>query len=109
VWYDFPLIIYEAFATKTPVIATDLGGMAEAIQHGATGLLFERGDAGDLARQLRRVIEEPGLLDSMKRQIPPVKTIAEEVNELEAIYFELSLPTSMQKNAQIDIPTSEVA
>jgi glycosyltransferase involved in cell wall biosynthesis len=28
-WYDFPLIIYEAFATNTPVIATNLGGMAK--------------------------------------------------------------------------------
>jgi glycosyltransferase involved in cell wall biosynthesis len=28
-WYDFPLVIYEAFATQTPVIATNLGGMAE--------------------------------------------------------------------------------
>jgi len=90
VWYDFPLIIYEAFATKTPVIATNLGGMAEAIQHGVTGLLFERGDIDDLARQLKLVIEEPGLVEKMGSQIPPVKTILEEVNEFEKIYFELT-------------------
>jgi glycosyltransferase involved in cell wall biosynthesis len=88
-WYDFPLIIHEAFATKTPVIATNLGGMAEAVTHGVDGLLFERGDAADLAGQINRVLEEPGLLEHLREGIPPVKTIAEEVNELESIYREL--------------------
>ena len=41
-WYDFPLIIDEAFATKTPVIATKLGQMAENVIDGSNGLLFER-------------------------------------------------------------------
>jgi glycosyltransferase involved in cell wall biosynthesis len=90
VWYDFPLIVYEAFATKTPVIATNLGGMAEAVQHGVTGLLFERGDVDDLAKQIRQLIENPSLAKSMKNQIPPVKTIAEEVNEFETIYHQLT-------------------
>ena len=85
-WYDFPLVIYEAFATGTPVIATNLGGMAEAVSHDVSGLLFERGDADDLCRQLRRILEEPGLLERLQAGVPPVKTIAEEVTELEGIY-----------------------
>ena len=90
IWYDFPLIIYEAFATKTPVIATNLGGMAETVEHKTNGLLFARGDSDDLAKQIRRLIEEPGLLDQLRARIPPVKTISEEVNELEGIYRELA-------------------
>jgi glycosyltransferase involved in cell wall biosynthesis len=85
-WYDFPLIIYEAFASKTPVIATNLGGMAEAVTHEVNGLLFERGDVDDLARQLRRVINEPDLLEQLRVGIVPVKRIEEEVTELEMIY-----------------------
>jgi glycosyltransferase involved in cell wall biosynthesis len=92
-WYDFPLIIYEAFATQTPVIATNLGGMAEAVMHEATGLLFERGDVDDLARQMKRIIVEPGLLERLRSQAPPVKTIVEEVNELNAIYRKLTSHT----------------
>ena len=88
-WYDFPLIIHEAFAIETPVIATNLGGMAEAITHELNGLLFRRGDVGDLARQLRRFVDEPGLLEQLRKGIPTVKTITEEVNELEAIYKEV--------------------
>lgn len=90
IWYEnAPLVIQEAFAAGTPVIATNLGGMAEMISHEVNGLLFERGNADDLARQLRRVIEEPGLLERLKAGIPKVKTIEEEVGELEKIYDEL--------------------
>jgi len=88
-WYDFPLVIYEAFATGTPVIATNLGGMAEAISHEASGLLFKPGDVEDLARQLRRILEEPDLLERLQAGIPPVKTIDEGVIEFEAIYRDL--------------------
>jgi glycosyltransferase involved in cell wall biosynthesis len=87
--YDFPLVIYEAFATNTPVIASKLGGMAEAVTHEFNGLLFESGNVEDLSRQLQRVIEEPTLLEQLKKGIPHVKTIYEEVNEIEEIYSKL--------------------
>jgi hypothetical protein len=53
------------------------------------GLLFERGDVTDLSRQLKRIVLEPGLLERLRKGIPSVKTIEEEVSELEAIYHEL--------------------
>lgn len=89
-WYDFPLVIHEAFATGTPVIATDLGGMAEAVTNEVSGLLFERGDVDDLTGQLRRIVEEPGLLECLQAGVPTVKTIEEEVTELEQIYLDLT-------------------
>jgi len=88
-WYDFPLIIYEAFATKTPVIATNIGGMAEAVKHEVNGLLFRIGDSDDLAVQLMRLIDEPGLLYQVKFGILPVKQIKENVDELEQEYLNL--------------------
>lgn len=88
VWYDFPLIIYEAFATQTPVIATNLGGMAEAITHNVNGLLFKRNDIADLGRQMYRLIKEPRLLDQLKVGVPSVKTIDQEIDELELIYHQ---------------------
>lgn len=88
-WYDFPLVIREAFATETPVVATNLGGMAEAVTHNVSGLLFERDNAEDLARQFQRILEEPGLLERLREGIPPVKTIQQEIDELESIYHEL--------------------
>ena len=79
-------MIFEAFAAGVPVVATDLGGMSEFVRHGKDGLLFGLEDPGDLARQLRRLIEEPGLLDSLRAGIEPVKTVHENVDELEALY-----------------------
>lgn len=88
-WYDFPLIIHEAFAANTPVIATNLAGMAEAVEHEVNGLLFERGDVEGLALQLRRCLDEPTLLHRLQSGIKPVKTINQEINELEAIYHQV--------------------
>jgi glycosyltransferase involved in cell wall biosynthesis len=89
VWFDFPLIIYEAFASQTPVIATNLGGMAEAVSHGRSGLLFERGNAEDLASQIRHILDEPGLLEQLRGGIPRVRTVQDEVDTLENKYLEL--------------------
>lgn len=86
-WYEnAPLVIAEAFAAKIPVIASNIGGMAEAVTHEKNGLLFEAGSVNDLADQLRRIIEEPGLLEKLKQGIDPVKTFSQEVDELEKIY-----------------------
>lgn len=88
-WFDFPLIIYEAFATKTPVIATNLGGMSEAVVTDKNGLLFERGDSDDLARQMIRLLNQPELVERLRQGIPRVKTVGDEVDELEQKYIEL--------------------
>ena len=89
-WYEnAPLVIQEAFATKTPVLTTNLGGMAEAVKHNVNGLLFERGNIDDLAKQLQRITDEPGLIERLREGIPPVKRIEEEVTELELIYQQL--------------------
>jgi glycosyltransferase involved in cell wall biosynthesis len=52
IWYEgLPLTIVEAFATRTPVIAGNLGAMASMIRHGQNGLHFEAGTASALAGQ----------------------------------------------------------
>lgn len=89
-WYEnAPLVIAEAYAAKIPVIASNIGGMAEAVTHEKNGLLFEVGSAADLAAQLRRVIDEPDLLEKLRKGIEPVKTFTQEVDELEQIYQRL--------------------
>ncbi|MGH3086800.1 MAG: glycosyltransferase family 4 protein [Rubrobacteraceae bacterium] len=89
-WYEnAPVVIYESFAAGVPVIATDLGGMSEVVEHGENGLLFELDDAEDLARQLRRLAEEPGLIEKLRADIPPVKTVQQSADELEELYGSL--------------------
>lgn len=90
-WYEnTPLVIYEAFASGTPVVGTDLGGISEVVHHDYNGLLFAMDDAEDLGRQLRRFLEEPGLIARFRGNTEPPRTVADSVDELEAIYGELS-------------------
>jgi glycosyltransferase involved in cell wall biosynthesis len=81
-----PNVILEAFAHQTPVITTNQGGMAELVEHGRNGLLFEPGDVSSLAQQLKRLVEEPDLLQRLRAGIEPVKSVTTEIDELEGIY-----------------------
>jgi glycosyltransferase involved in cell wall biosynthesis len=89
-WHENnPRVIQEAFAGGTPVVASNVGGISEFVQHEKNGLLFERENAQDLGRQLKRIVDEPQLLKQLRNGIGSVKTIEEEVDELEAIYRDL--------------------
>lgn len=89
-WYEnAPVTIAEAFSARTPVIATDLGGMAEAVQHGVNGLLFRPNDADDLAHQMGLLINDNAMLERLRVGCPPVRTVAEEADGLLALYTEL--------------------
>lgn len=86
-WYEnSPNVIFEAFAHRTPVVATELGGMAELVTHAENGLLFPAGDARALAAHLQRILDNRGLVTQLAAGIPAIRTLDEEVDELEAIY-----------------------
>ncbi len=86
-WYEnSPNVILEAFEMKLPVIATNLGGMAELVEHEKTGLVFELNDLDDLIAQLKRLVSEAGLIDKLRANIPAVKTIHEEMSDLVEVY-----------------------
>jgi exopolysaccharide biosynthesis WecB/TagA/CpsF family protein len=53
VWYEnFPRTLVEAFASGLPVVASRIGSLAELVDHGRTGLVFEPGAARDFARHV---------------------------------------------------------
>jgi glycosyltransferase involved in cell wall biosynthesis len=59
-WYEtFGRVIIEAFAKGTPVLASRLGAMADLVDHGRTGLLFEPGDSAELAANVERLLDDP--------------------------------------------------
>ncbi len=96
-WYEnTPLVMQSALATKTPLIATNLGGMAEIIEHDKTGLLFTLNSAESLREQLLRVVNEPGLLERFRANIKDERSVEVMVDDIEKIYAPfLKVPTSL--------------
>lgn len=57
----FPLATLEGMRAGLPVVASDVGGVREAVRNGETGFLVPRGDGTALHQALRRLIEDPAL------------------------------------------------
>ena len=85
-----PNIILEAQAVGVPVVGARIGGIPELVAHRVNGLLFEPDDAADLAAQLHALIDEPGLLGSLRQAARPVRTVQDEVAELIRAYETLT-------------------
>jgi glycosyltransferase involved in cell wall biosynthesis len=60
-WENFPHTVVEALAVGTPVIATDVGGVAEVVRDGENGLLVPPGDPAALADAVRRYLGDDEL------------------------------------------------
>jgi glycosyltransferase involved in cell wall biosynthesis len=88
-WENAPLVIQEAFAHARPVICSNVGGMAEAVADGGTGLHFARGDARSLAQTMQLAIENPELWQRLRDGIAPVRTIQDAADDHIALYNRL--------------------
>jgi glycosyltransferase involved in cell wall biosynthesis len=71
----FGLVACEAFAADTPVVASDAEGLTGVIEAEKSGLLFECGDADDLARQVIRLLEDDALRAAIVKK---ARTMVEE-------------------------------
>lgn len=69
IWPEtFGMVVIEAFASGTPVIASRIGALAELVDHGRTGLLVPPNDAQALADAMRWASEHPEAMTEMGRQ-----------------------------------------
>lgn len=92
VWNEnSPNVILEAFATDTPVVVSDLGGMAELVTDGVNGFRVEAGSVKALAQVLQRFVDQPDLVERLGRGAPSVKTTREEIEELVQLYRSLEV------------------
>lgn len=57
----FPNSLLEAMAASRPVVASRVGGIPDAVEHGVTGYLFTPGDEDELAEHLRNLVADGAL------------------------------------------------
>jgi glycosyltransferase involved in cell wall biosynthesis len=88
-WENSPLVIQESFQHGRPVICSNIGGMAEKVEDGVSGLHFNVGDPSSLADTIRAAATTPGLWQRLAGGIPPVRTISDHVGMLTDIYLDL--------------------
>lgn len=87
---NYPLVVLEAFMSGTPVVASRAGGIPEVVTHERNGLLFDTGNADDLARQLQSIVANPALLGTLRSNILPTRTIADDAVFYAEMYQQLS-------------------
>jgi phosphatidylinositol alpha-mannosyltransferase len=62
---SFGMVLTEAFAAATPVVASDIPGYRDVVRHGSDGLLVAPGDALGLAESLRLLALDQPLRERM--------------------------------------------
>jgi phosphatidylinositol alpha-mannosyltransferase len=62
---SFGMVLIEAFAAGTPVIASAIAGYAEVVTDGADGVLVPPADPQRLAEELQRLHHEPARRDAL--------------------------------------------
>jgi glycosyltransferase involved in cell wall biosynthesis len=85
-WENAPLVIQEAFMHRRPVICSDIGGMAERVEDGVTGLHFRVRDPYNLADTIRRAVTTPGLWDQIRANITDPHPMDEHLETIMSIY-----------------------
>lgn len=61
----FPMTVVEAFASRTPVISSNIGSLGEIIVPGRNGAHFHPGDAADLSTIVQRLFKNPATIASL--------------------------------------------
>lgn len=69
IWYEgFPMVLVEAFSNGLPVICSDIGSMAEIVEHGKTGMHFKKGDMADLREKIVQLLSDHNVSTKMGKK-----------------------------------------
>jgi glycosyltransferase involved in cell wall biosynthesis len=84
-----PLVIHEAFMAGVPVVGARIGGIADLVEDGRTGLLYDPAEAGALAAALRSLLDKPQRLQDLGVGVQTrtrVRSMAEDAEAWNALY-----------------------
>lgn len=89
-WENSPLVLSRALAHNVPAIVSDLGGMTEMVKDNENGFTFQVSKPESLADVLRRIADDPSILNRLKQHIRRPPRIEEHAFEYEKIYRTLA-------------------
>jgi glycosyltransferase involved in cell wall biosynthesis len=96
-WENAPLVIAEALHHRRPVICSNIGGMAEKVQHAGNGLHFRVGSAQGLADIMQRAMHEKGMWRKLVDQISPPTTMTDCAAQHIQLYGELMMGITSER------------
>jgi len=65
---NFPIVVLEAYACGTPIVASRIGSLDEIVVERESGIKFEPGNPIDLARTLNGLLADRSCLHAMRRK-----------------------------------------
>lgn len=92
-WEGLPISILEAMRAGVPVVASDVGGVREAVVHGETGFMTRRGDSAEVATALGALVRNPELRckqgEAARQRFLHQFTLERQMRETIAVYDQL--------------------
>lgn len=84
-----PLVVLEAFASGTPVIGSNLGGISELVTDGVNGVLLPPGDVAVWSAAIAEIAGNRGRLERLREAIRPPRTMADVAQDMDTLYRDL--------------------
>jgi len=99
-WHEtFNLVLWEAWASRLPVIASRVGALSDFVREGVDGLTFSPGNWRELRAQLERIVENPALLATLRESLPrSCMSLDENARRYEEIYSRLTTERARMVN-----------
>lgn len=89
IWYEnCPFSVMESIMYGTPVVASRIGGIPELVEDGKTGFLFEAGNADEMTKAIKEIIEDDSLANQLAENCKKVSfdTVEKYCDKLINIY-----------------------
>ncbi|MEH2197164.1 glycosyltransferase [Nostoc sp.] len=84
-----PLVVLEAYAVKTPILGSNIGGISELVRHNIDGLLVPYQDVEAWTEAISILAQNKNLLCSLQQGIKSVRTMAEVGLDMSSFYQDL--------------------
>jgi len=95
-WEGFPIGVLEAMAMAKAVIASDVDGTREAVEHEVTGLLVPPKDETALVAAIERLIHDPDLRTALQenagRSVKANFDVRDMTHKIETVYQQMLAP-----------------